>query len=699
MMVGDNKKRSKKLLRSMAAAGLVTGMMLGATTAHALGSLSQLFGGGLSIGGQFIPTALIGPGSLQGLLNILNLLGGPNVAAGRAPDAISKFTGQVIPNGAVALVWTADMIVDDGNANSDFMAVIDAEPNSTRYGQVIWTANLPSVPLANIPGTAYGHTSDIHNEPHHMTSYTSYINPATGKKYAFAGGLISGNIFRFDISDVRAIPTPEIAVCGTELTLSSLSDDFLVLPNGRIATTYMGGKSYYGPGTVTEFAPMRKGLCVGGLPYISLLNSIVPNVLQNEAQYISENSAIKLGTGIVRYKPQHLTGITDAGLEAYPHGMTLNPTGQYLITSDYANPASIGGGDPVQNLMSSTFLNGLDPLPGTAASIRQFGTTIRVWQSHALNKGPVTVSQVPDGPRVEDVYFHDEPEGQMGFSAMHVPGHDGAFSAAMCGGVLYYTSNVLAPQSANGGKGPLWNAVYDAGPCTGVGYFSISDDDKYAYVPVSGIASPGDPVYERDYVGEHDRRVLALDITPLVSKGNGATINCSFPAANGSRPGNTSLGLPTGGNALNNKVHNNGAADCPVVVGQVVNNSAMNYAEHGGAHFINIDRAGAPGSGLASGKRFIMIDYFVTLDHMGLQGTGSGGDKKIYVVNINANGSLSYDMNFRDELTGEVGLSFAGPMRSSFAWPNRGVTGKAKPHSGIFEYNGLQLKGAEAYGL
>ena len=72
---------------------------------------------------------MLGPGSLQGLLNILNLLGSPPTAAGRAPEAINKMTGAVIPNGAVMLVWTGDNIVDDGKADSDFLAVVDAEPN------------------------------------------------------------------------------------------------------------------------------------------------------------------------------------------------------------------------------------------------------------------------------------------------------------------------------------------------------------------------------------------------------------------------------------------------------------------------------------------------------------------------------------------------------------------------------------------
>jgi hypothetical protein len=385
--------------------------------------------------------------------------------------------------------------------------------------------------------------------------------------------------------------------------------------------------------------------------------------------------------------------------------MQLTADGNYLVVSDYAMPALIGAGDPIANLFNSTFPN--SPLPGDATSLRMFGTTIRVWKSSDLKAGPITISQVPDGPRVEDIYFHDEPEGQMAFGMPHLTGHtdpvtgqwiphQGAFSASMCGGTLFYTSDILAPQSANNGQGPKWKAVYDVGPCTGVSYFGISDDDKYMYLPISGIQSPGDPAYNRDYPGEHDRRVLALDIRPLINKGTG-TIDCDFPASDPSRPANTSLGKPTLGNALNNRVHNNGAGDCPKVVGMVTNNSAMNYAGHGGAHFTLIDRAGAPGSSLASGKRLMFMDYFVNLDHMGLQGTGSDGDRKIYMVKIKGDGSLTYDTNFRDELTGEVGLAFSSPQRAAYSWPNRGVTGAAKPHAGIFEYNGLKLTGPESY--
>ena len=668
--------KPKKMWQSMLVAGAVSAALMGISVANA-GSA----------------TSIVGPGSLSGLT--------PTAGSNRAPEAIDKNTGQVITNGRVLLAWTADNIVDDGVANSDFLAVIDAEPNSTTYGKVIWTAGLPKIVGANNPGTALGHTSDVHNDPHHNTAYTSYIDPVTGKKYLFAGGVISGNVFRFDISDVRAIPTAEIAICGTELTLSALTDDFMVLPNGHMAVTYMGGHTYYGPGTVTEFAPKRKGACAGGTPY----DQSLPDSVQDQSQYLRENSAIKLNSGVVRYKPQQVTGNTDAGLEAYPHGMQLTADGNYLVTSDYANPAVLGGSDPIQNLFNSSFLN--SPLSSDTTSLRQFGTTVRVWSASNLANGVLTVSQVPDGPRVEDIYFHDEPEGMMAFGMPHKTGHvdangnfvphQGAFSASMCGGTLYYTSNILAPQSANNGQGPRWKAVYDVGPCTGVSYFQISDDDRYMYLPIAGVQSPGDPVYNRDYPGEHDRRVLALDIRPLLRKGTG-TIDCDFPPADPSRPGNTSLGMLNGNpDPLNNRVHNNGVADCPVVTGIVTNNSPMNYASHGGAHFVGTDRIGSVDANLAPGKRLFFVDYFVNLDHMGLQGTGSDGDRKIYMVKINSDGSLSYDTDFRDELTGEVGLAFTGPQRAAYSWPNRGVTGSAKPHAGVFEANNVVLKGAESY--
>lgn len=659
------------------------------------------------VGGQTVSTGLLGTNVGGVVETTMNDLLGTGDSGQRAPEAVHKVTGEVIENGSVIIVWTGDHAMDDGVHHGDFVAVIDVEPMSRTYGQVIWTGGLPSHLATNNPGAALGHTSDTHNEPHHGNTYTQYVDPATGKKYLFTGGLISGNMFRYDITDPRAIGTAELAICGTELLKSSLTDDIFTMPKPNPKTgeinmvaTYMGGKTYAGPGTLVEFHPLRKSTCTGGLPYIPLVNP-------DPKQYLAEHDAAFIG-GPERYRPNPVTGNTDTGLEAYPHGMWFDPTGRYVATSDYAMPASIGAGDPIQNLFNSTFLNA--PLDPNDTSIRMFGTTVRLWDASDLSRGPIDISQVPDGPRNEDVYFHEEPEGLMPFGMPHQVGNKGAFVSSMCGGTIFYTPNILSKVE---GKGPVeWNAVWDVGPCSGVSVFTISDDDRFAIFPVAGIQSPGDPEYNRDYEGQHDRRQIVLNIEPLMAKGEGP-IHCDFPDADPSRPGNSSLGLPDPNcpgagckDLVDGLIHNNGASDCPVKVAEVVHNTPLNYATHGGAHYTLIDRIGAGSrkgttpsvcrdsdGGLKAGCRVAWSNYFVVLDHMGLQGTGSGGDRKILMADFNpVTGAMSLDTTFRDELTGEVGVNFAGLARQGFHWPNRGVTGQARPHAFTMERKGAVIE-------
>ncbi|HKY91651.1 MAG TPA: hypothetical protein VJM11_11460, partial [Nevskiaceae bacterium] len=181
-----------------------------------------------------------------------------------APPAINKNTGETIPNGSVLLVWSADGCatpVCDPTTAQDFLAVVDVEPNSSTFGNVIWTAELPSLLVSNVLPNVAGARSDAHNDPHHMLSYTSYISGGgdgldAGRKYTFGGGVISKNVFRFDITSVCNIRKAEIAVCGTQPRRSSLTDDFIVMPapgdNHKILYTYMGNYVYGPQGTVTE---------------------------------------------------------------------------------------------------------------------------------------------------------------------------------------------------------------------------------------------------------------------------------------------------------------------------------------------------------------------------------------------------------------------------------------------------------------
>ena len=642
------------------------------------------------------------------------LLGQPATGAATssgAPAAINKYTGQVIPNGAVLLVWTGDGCstpLCDPKTSQDFLAVVDAEPNSTTFGNVIDTAELPNILASDVAGNVLGVLgSDSHNDPHHMLSYTSYISGGgdgliQGHKYTFAGGVISKNVFRFDITSVRHIQKADIAVCGTQLRRSSLTDDFIVMPasgaNHKIMYTYMSNYAYGPGGTVTEIDPGRKaptalGLCVASIPaVVPLLESaaqggILPSLLAGVD--VADDNALLGHKGITEYssvvkanQPRNPTEYTsypdkrvsrsfnegvfyfgnkDVGIEGLPHGMALTYDGKYLVQSDYAVAASIGAA------AINGALRGLcnqEPLIAGGKSISAgplgvcgstYGSSVRVYPtSNSYTNGKTkdslaqagiyagnpyirSVSAVPDGPRQEEVIFHEENEGLMAFGLPHqshhtinqkgwvslgdpsydkavstagvaanassaigpansvkgtstyIP-HDGAFSAAMCGGVVFYSPDVTLDGNtinAYGGKGPYWRAIYDVGPCTGVSYFTLTDDDRFLILPISGIESPAsiDPdgavEFDRDYPREHSRRVLTVDIRPLLSKGHADTaatrIQCDFPPPDASRTANTTLGLPatradqSGGvsGKFNVLRHNNEADDCPRIRGAI----------------------------------------------------------------------------------------------------------------------------------
>ncbi|MGQ0503051.1 MAG: hypothetical protein ACT4P0_10680 [Panacagrimonas sp.] len=658
-------------------------------------------------------------GSAQaGLVNnlVTGLLGGgkkptatetTTAAAVGAPAAINKNTGEPIPNGSVLLVWSGDgcaLPTCNAATAQDFLAVLDVEPNSTTFGNVIWTAELPRVLVSNILPNLAGARSDIHNDPHHMLSYTSYISGGgdgleARRKYTLAGGVISKNVFRFDITSVRDIGTATIAVCGTQPRRSSLTDDFIVMPapgdNHKILFTYMGNYVYGPQGTVTEIDPGRNaptlaGICTAAVPaVVPLLQTVtqlgcIGGTAPDDNKLLGHNGITEYPGCVNADQPRNPTQYTsspdtrkqrqrnqgvfflgnkDAGIESQPHGMGLTYDGKYLATSDYAVPASIGLA-AINGALGAFCGNlggsgkpGLSNTPlGLCGS--SFGASVRVWEtSYTYTKGKTrdslkpanvyksnkylrSVSAVPDGPRREVVLFHEENEGLMAFGLPHQshhcvgqkgwvnevagsvdpsfdlavspagvtannasaisatdcaegdPGyvpHDGAFTAAMCGGVLFYSPDITIrgdERNAYGGLGPYWRAVYDVGPCTGVSYFTISDDDRFLIQPISGIESPKsiDPAgsgFDRDYPREHSRRLLTVDIRPLLAKGKANTessrLECDYPAANASREANTSLGLSATRADLSGGVtgdfnvlrHNNEADDCPRIRGAI----------------------------------------------------------------------------------------------------------------------------------
>lgn len=525
------------------------------------------------------------------------------------------------------LVWSSDKRTDDNLLDPDFLAVIDADRESPTYGKVLTTAPIEAVAgkhlLAEL-GAVPGLPSNLLNEAHHMNEEL-FIGP-DGHKYLFPAGLISANIFKCDVTDPLHIPTCTLAVDSSKVDHFSGTDDLKVLPNGHLIATYMGAKN----GPHPTLPPTLT--TPGGLVEFTPTGTVV-----------AEYAAAKAG-GPTRYRPS-INGVTDAGLLAHPHGLDIRPDLDVLITSDNADPLSLAISTPTEQH-------------------QDFGTTVRLWQLSDLAAGPQKIIQVPDGPRVEGNSLtpqqpepiHEEPEGLMAVGLLHQPQHKGAFVASMCGGAIFYTPDVTA---AN----PVFTEVYDFGPCTGASVFTITRNDKHLIVPVAGIQSPGDPKFDRDYPGEHSRRVVVLDIQHLLQAVN--NIQCGPPAVT-----NGPDGFTTGFSG-----HNNGARDCPVEVGSVNVDSQKNFDTHGGPHFVVLDK---------EERRIAFSNYFVELSAFGLPGTGSGGDDKVCIAKLNGSGQLSLDTRFRDEVTGAVCVDFDRP--TSYVWPNRGATGNAKPHALVFVY-------------
>jgi hypothetical protein len=510
------------------------------------------------------------------------------------------------------LVWSSDMSIDDGKQDPDFLAVIDVRKGSPTYGTVINTASVPCIPNANLLDELSikpGISSCFSNEAHHITM-KFYVDPVNQHKYLFAAGLVSGNIFKFDVTDPLHIPQATLVVTAQDVKKFSVPDDILFLPNGNLVATYMGAKNLTTPGGLVEFS----------------LNG----------EIIGEYDAT-MRQGPQRYTP-NIKGIRNTGLLAHPHGISLREDLNILVTSDFADPLSLAKSGTNQ--------------------LQDFGTTVRIWNLSNLVDGPQKIVQVPDGPRVEANRNHEEPEGLMSVSLLNHKNHKGSFTASMCGGTLYYAPNITA-------ENPTFRQVYDSGPCTGQSVFRITEDDKFLILPIAGNQSPGDPVYERDYLGEHSRRIVVLDIRPLINRGTKPLL-CGPPSV----VKNPATGYTTGIYG-----HNNSAPDCPVEVANFQVNSGVNFFTRGGPHFVQLD---------GDETRFAFVNYFLDLKDLGFSGSGMGGDLKIFMANFDkTNGASAIDTLFKDELTGGVGINFDRP--TTYKWPgNRGYAGAAKPHAVIF---------------
>ncbi len=127
-------------------------------------------------------------------------------------------------------VWAGDQ----ARLAPDFLAVVDFDEDSPRYGKVVRTVPVPG------PGSSG-------NEPHHC-------HLSADKNILACGGLLAllrgqNSIFFFDVSKARQ---PKF-LFSTSGTLSNITDDFLPLKSGGFLVTQMGDHAGGTPGRVAEF--------------------------------------------------------------------------------------------------------------------------------------------------------------------------------------------------------------------------------------------------------------------------------------------------------------------------------------------------------------------------------------------------------------------------------------------------------------
>ncbi|WP_081916200.1 selenium-binding protein SBP56-related protein [Saccharothrix sp. NRRL B-16314] len=372
------------------------------------------------------------------------------------------------------LVWAGGAPTADG-AEPDFLAVVDASPDSPTYGKVVNTATV---------GPQSG------NEPHHL-QYTWH----QGQRL-YAGGILSDTVFVLDVDDlplvrITGVNLPMDTPCGTA------PDAFAVLRDGTAYGTYMGGPNVPGPCTYTN-GEVRQGNGFAGTP-----GEVVR--LDEKGRTLAELPAASLAPEDAVTCPS--VPALPVPSCANPHGIQVREDLDRMITSDYVE---------IRNLV------GEQTGPGSPYLYRD---TVRIWDiSDRDDARVVSKASLPKGPRPPDPDgYSDEQRMVMEVAVTNRPGHRGAFASTMLGGAVFYTPDITSPS-------PQWREVFDdtaayasfqhesrlSGAYDGASWLQVSPDDRYLYHTVMGTNG----FLPRQ---EQTGMVYVLDIRDLVASGDRTT--------------------------------------------------------------------------------------------------------------------------------------------------------------------------------
>jgi len=93
----------------------------------------------------------------------------------------------------------------------------------------------------------------------------------------------------------------------------------------------------------------------------------------------------------------------------------------------------------------------------------------------------------------------------MSVALTHLHEHKGVFVTTMGGGAIRYVPDATTVE-------PEFRMIYRVGPGASAPVFFITPDDRFLVQPIQGVLSPGDASFNRDYPGEHSRRVIVLPV-------------------------------------------------------------------------------------------------------------------------------------------------------------------------------------------
>jgi hypothetical protein len=345
---------------------------------------------------------------------------------------------------------------DQARQAPDFLAVVDFDEESANYGQVLATVPLPE------PG-ATG------NEPHH-------VGLSRNGRVLACGGLLSvlkgqKEIFFFDVSD----PASPHLLSEADPPNSSITDEFYPLENGGFLVTMMGNAQGSHPGRVAEF--------------------------DRDLRLVAEHPASPPADGF------------------NPHGISVRPEMNLMVTSDFICPASTLHAVP----------GGL----GLRGSVRIWDfKTRRILRTVTLPSasGSIDVKLIPRDPRGraytagmtdDQLYLVDTRRGTaravFDFSAVARGGWPQLMRMTEDGDRLFITLNTagkVAMLDTSEPERPKLLTVVDLGPASGPHYLALTPDERR--LVVSDYFLNEDEAGKVHAEGDHRVHVLRVSERGLV---------------------------------------------------------------------------------------------------------------------------------------------------------------------------------------